>query len=290
MSSENLYMSQAEKEARIEVSKEVVFASNFNFLLAHRGYRQGCIHTILGPAGGGKSTLVKSLLMDIACVLDGRTAGLILSEQSVSSFKDELANFPNIPESAKSIAVVSERDKAVKQFINSHGWIHFVRSFVEKYKCSILVIDNMTTSISFVNEKHQGQNLDNDSIKQIAEDFSIPIVLVYHTSKGISDNHEKMITEHDTKYTGHITSISEFFYILQRFHIEDEIISTIRIAKHRGQPVKDRVFKLIYNQSTQTYLKDVRINGEAFHQFFNDRNESRKPKKKESYSDYNKKF
>lgn len=287
-----LSMCDAEREARLEVQNEVTFKTGYNFLLAHRGYRQGCIHTILGPSGGGKSTLVRSLLVDVAHNLNGRNAGLILSEQTVDSFKNELANLPKLPSEIDSVKIYSECDKNIREFIVKRGWSNVVNAFIEKHNLSILFIDNMTSSDFFTgNGQHGSQNSILQELKNIATEKGIPIVLIWHTKKGIDDDYEQSIKSDDVKYSGKITIISEFFYIMQRFHINGKIFPTLRIVKHRGQPVKDRIFFLNYNEKFMMYSSDRAISSEQFHELFAERREARNvKKKKDSYSSHNKGF
>ena len=67
-----------------ERAGKTFFPSTFQFLLSHNGWRNGKVHTFLGVSHGGKSTLVRTLVIDALCAK--KKVGLVLSEETKVDF------------------------------------------------------------------------------------------------------------------------------------------------------------------------------------------------------------
>lgn len=60
------HMSPEDIDKINELNKKVHFPSKFMFLMAHYGLRLKEVHVLLAPTGAGKSTLAKSLALEIS--------------------------------------------------------------------------------------------------------------------------------------------------------------------------------------------------------------------------------
>ena len=79
-----------EIEVLREMADKVYFKSHFEFIQSHKGYRPKNVHLFMGESHGGKSTLVRSLVMD-ACLSDEAPPVLVwLSEETPHEFLNEL--------------------------------------------------------------------------------------------------------------------------------------------------------------------------------------------------------
>jgi ABC-type proline/glycine betaine transport system ATPase subunit len=83
-----LYFTNDEQQQYDDKTKLVHAHSKLGFLNAHNGLRRGSLHLVLGTTGGGKSTLVRTVLRDIIFNADNQlSVGVWLSEETVEDYK-----------------------------------------------------------------------------------------------------------------------------------------------------------------------------------------------------------
>lgn len=246
--------------------RKTEFNSTFSFLKAHNGWKRGNVHTVLGVSHGGKSTLTRTLIID---ALDSgkRNVSVVLSEENEIDFLIELTDsgFGKY----ENLFVHEELDKtylSVKEYLNR------LEMFLIESQADILFLDNLTTSFCYMDRKVAEQSIVAKALKNLAIKLNIPIVVIAHTGANVTEHYAGMIEMNDIRGSKTIVNLSEFFYILQSFFVGDKRHNTLRIAKHRGQNVVDRMYELFYYPPVKIFGKDEMLKFADLKEIYKNRN------------------
>lgn len=269
-------MSDEKHKALSELSKFWFYPTELDYLGAHRGYRPGLMHLCLAPASGGKSTLVRSKLIDIVkCALaEDENCLLWLTEEKRQDFQMELANIAAsgspLAKKFDKIKIISEMDRELQE-----NWEEQFFEAALTYNARFLVIDNITTSDIYASKRVPEQDEVAKKIKLLGAKTKMAIIVFAHTGASVKHNADSLIDQNDIRGSKTIVNLAEYLYILQQIRINKDIFSTIRITKHRGQTVKDSLFSLNYNASARIYTESPSIDFEEFKKLYSDRNKLR---------------
>lgn len=266
MKIEKGYQSETEMESRVMLANTVNFDSCFKFIAEHNGWREKNIHILLGATSSGKSTLVRSLIVD--AITSGMVVLLWLSEEKIDTFKTEIAFLRMSHEKFNNLILVSEQDGAGKG-----GFIKTIKKLINDFEPDLFVLDNLTTSRFYGSKRPNEQDDILNALKDVISDASIAGLLVCHTSSSVSTNSRKIVNESDVRGTRTVSNISEFFYILQKFRLTQNVptygnqISTIRVLKHRGQTMVSTIYLLEYFPEQRLLGNDKPVDYERFKTF-----------------------
>lgn len=249
-----------------KLREQVYFNSHFNFLKEHNGIRPARLHVFLGTAGAGKSTLARTMLMDLSENLNDKRMLIWLSEETTSEYFAELNEQFN-PSKRNDILFFSEQETELEP----EQLIVEIEKIIIQSKVSILFLDNFTTSKCWGFNVSTQSKFAND-LKRICKKHGVATIIFTHTKKGIGANYEKLIDKDDVKGSSHIVNIAEFFYIIQQFQHNQDKYSTLRIDKSRGQSIKQSMYLLQYNLKSNVYVCDKALNFEKFKELFKGRN------------------
>ena len=245
----------------------VFWKSNFKFLQEHNGLRPSNLHLILGSTHIGKSTLVRSILADLARYNSDYTRCLVwLSEESVKDFTLEFSCIGIPKELIENIRVISEQDIGLSERETAQIFQ------AEASKSSIVIFDNITTSCFYMDKKVEVQSSVATFLKHLVNKVNIPIILVAHTRTGISEGHSFLIEPEDIRGCRSIVNLIEFCYVLQAVRADDKFYPFLRICKNRGQEVSSRLFLLKYNLESRIYSHDKAVSFDFFKDIFKERN------------------
>lgn len=258
-----LETNETEKALFKENREYTAWFSKFSFLLQHNGFRPGGLHTFLGTTGGGKSTLMRSLLIDALKLNPGKTLGVYLSEES----KDDLRASLSVLEGCdfSRAEVVSELDGGPEVF----------RDFVERIfagQYDLVIIDNLTTMNSYNDQKPERQYQVVQFLKKLAVDAGVAIIIVCHTDGKTQDNGNRLLSEIDLRGSKSLVNLTQFLYVMQRFKINENFFPTITIRKYRGHVIEHSLFLLKFNKKTMLFDADVSLPFEEFKKIFKMRN------------------
>jgi energy-coupling factor transporter ATP-binding protein EcfA2 len=262
-------ISGAERERRLGEANNQRFFSAHGLLNEHNGWRDSKLHLFIGPTGAGKSTLTRSLLLDCLVGTNNKfIAGLWLSEETTSEFITEI-NHVKIPDHIGDRVVVESEQEM--EFKTCNNWLLSLKSFIEKNNLDILFLDNITTSIFYNDADSKEQARIARALKKLAQIMDIPIVILAHTSAEITETYPRMINLENIRGSKNLTNMVEFAYIIQPFFHHGEKHVFIRIAKHRGQDVQNRIFKFYYYCNQKIYGKSEPKPFDQFKELFNKR-------------------
>lgn len=84
---EGSYISPNEIDLANELNLSQDFFARYYSLLKHRGFRKGCLHTLVGFSGHGKSSLLRTWILDAAST--GKVL-VLLTEEDIKQYQIEL--------------------------------------------------------------------------------------------------------------------------------------------------------------------------------------------------------
>lgn len=245
-------------------ARKIQVKSNFSFLQEHRGLRLGALHVLMGTAGSGKSTVTRAILSDMLKI-NPDSVYMFLSEESSEDFMVEFINNEVSRENLSKLHIESEQDSGNDNLDEILERVAFVNA-------KVLILDNITTAGFYMDMRPDEQAKVIKKIKDFASKHNIAVLIIAHTKKDVSDNMSRLITENDIRGGSSIVNLANFFYVLQRFELNDIYYPTIRIMKSRGQSVGDRLFYLKYSHQELTYTEDKKIDFKAFKEAYDMRN------------------
>lgn len=272
-------LSRQEADILVEQNEHVEFHSGFEYLRAHSGHRNGCLHLYIGDTHAGKSTLVRSLMLDMSTNFENDDQGaLYLSEESVQQYKTALAyavqNLPDLHvEFLSKFVVVSEVDGLTR---NGDQVIDEIELVSKRLGIRALILDNITTS-KIYQGTFSAQEARVLRLKKIAIERNIPIIIIAHTNTRPGDK-KRMPNENDIRGMKTLPNLAEFLYIIEQCYIDPIVpapdddqglkgkkqISIIHVKKHRNQTMLSKIYRLKYTSTLRVYGGDVPLDFETY--------------------------
>lgn len=260
------------KEEIVSIREKIVttqVGTRLNFLKQHKGMKPGKIHLILGAPGGGKSTLRNTLIMDFLLNNPDKNVCIHLSEESIENFKYDLVDNLFMIPFLDRIRISSEQDNPVDDV--EFEYDELIENIIRN-RAGLFIFDNITTS-EFYGDTPTEQAVSSKKIKQSLVNLNCAVVLLAHTDNTVKQSNKRMIDQNEIRGSKKIVNLCEFLYILQTFFQDDTQYTILRIVKHRGSVVTNKVFRLFFNKETRVYDTDFIIDAETYLEFF------REPKK-----------
>jgi nicotinamide riboside kinase len=248
---------------RLSKKNETIYVkSDFKFIKKHNGFRPGYMHVLLGMTSTGKTTLVRSILKDLY------RAGKIfvwLSEETCESFAASMAKL-GVIESFNNLIFESEIDLNI--------------STIEKMKieienrlvascAKIFILDNITTS-KFYMGQFEDQSNSSKWLKEICNKLKIPFIILAHTRSGLDKG--RLLEPDDIRGDKTLANLAEYFYIIQRMVVKEEIFTLLHVNKSRDHDGAGKIYKLIYNLQERCYSADMELEFNLFKEYYNNRN------------------
>ena len=263
MKIETAFQSKEEMEIRRDLSTTNEWPSQFRFLNVYNGYRRGFAHVFLGNTHAGKSTLVRSLLLDAAMREDARIL-LYLSEESVNDFKTEMAFVGKEVEFLKRISIYSEQDDEPNQDL-----LEVMKALVYQVEPNLVFLDNLTTCFQYNNGGPNTQGAISQGLKRMFSGEGIPWVTFLHTAKGANDP-RRLVTTDDVRGVQSLVNEAQFCAGVNKIEDPDGVVTSIlRILKHRGQTVVDKNYRLNYSTRSRVYTDDNAVNMDRLKEWLN---------------------
>lgn len=258
----------------IEQNQEVHLSSRLGFLKEHRGIRKGKIHLFVGVSGGGKSTLTRTLLLDVTAALKkGKKVGVWLSEETSDELLTQMS-FSGIAHNAQvlmdRIEIYSEQDdENLEKSTEQH--FHELKSFLDDRTIDVLFYDNLTTSNLYADMRPETQKNVLKKIKSYAQKTETAMILIAHSGADAKTNGTRILEGNDIRGSKQPVNLAEYVYILQSFSVSDRKITTLRIEKSRGHTIRHNFFQLRYDSAMRTYIDGRALNFSEFKEIFKNR-------------------
>lgn len=241
----NMAMSPKEREELTTDSKSFFASTSLKHLTGLHGWNAGNIHTVMATTGAGKSTYVRTIIVDFLRHNPDKKILVWLSEVSIKDFKTELARLPeNIK--LENIIAHSEVDSPFNSTIQE------LRESTITEDVDLFIYDNLTTSKVYSNDyKTQVSVL--HQLKQNCALTEIPFVFIIHTKKGIDKYYHRLLTSDHVQGCSDIAQISEFFFVIQNVYVGARIMTHLVLEKYRNKHPRNNIFRLEYNQGLGIY-------------------------------------
>lgn len=261
-------LGKTEQKILLDEKNTTHFNSNFRFLKAHNGFRPGNTHVLLGTSGGGKSTLVRSIIVDLLCNIPKRKVLLWLSEETRLQFLTEF-NYSQFDEYENNdFYIISEMDNE----LSDEGLIRKIEDIVFSKKIDIVVYDNLTTSQMYMGKSVSDQSKASKLLKKMATAWNVPMFVVAHARADITENYNNIINMNDIRGGKDIVNQAEFFYIMQTFFSGNSRMTTLRMVKHRGYLPSDFIYQLNFSAKNRLFFSSDGIPFKKFKEAYKSRN------------------
>lgn len=262
------YAEQDKLDELVEINNKIFFKVRFNFINGHRGLRPGKIHLILGTAGSGKSTLIRSIIGD--CAVDKKVL-LILSEEEIEDFQIASATQGITAKRMKNIHIISELGIPQEIRLNKHKFKKYIEVQVFLLRPDIIVWDNLTTSVTYEMLRPAEQTEYILWLKMLIKNkMRIPIIIVAHTKAGVSDNQPTLIDLDDIRGSKALGNMAEYAYMYQNPTVGGKQYPFIWVRKSRLHRHKG-IFLLTYIKEKNCFIGDQDIEFSKFKIQFNKR-------------------
>lgn len=244
--------------------------SNLNFLKQQRGFRKGLLHTLMAPKGSGKSTLVRSIIIDYLINNPGRRVFVYLSEESVLSLKASMDLYSGylFEGDGSRLYCISEQDQE-ENFSFESLQDHFIKA-IDQEGCDLFIFDNITSSKFYEGRNHEAQSKFITGLKNSTAHCDVATLVIAHTGK--KANQEKLLSGDDVRGSNLITIVTEFLYLSQMVQVGNKKKHFLHIEKHRPCNVANTFFFLEYDEHEMLYKKDRSVNFNEFRDWFKQRN------------------
>ena len=246
----------------------IYLKSRFQFLKKQDGLRPMCLHVLLGTAGSGKSTLSKTIILDVA---KEERVLIWLTEESKNDFLLGYLKLPGARESLANLAFVEEESLSDRYTQNWDGIVTMVNIAIDTHKPALFVMDNITTSVVYESMKIAEHNEFIRYLKFTSKKKQFATLIIAHTGKGIVDSNRRLIGLGDVKGTSALENKAEYFYVYQRICIADQFYPFVRVIKSRYHQ-NNASFFLKFNKFTSGYESDNEVAYTQLESWFTDAN------------------
>lgn len=262
-------------EARlIEDKKFFVPQTGLKFMDDHFGLRPGCIHTLMGSTGAGKSTLMQSLLMTWGKKIE---VLVYLTEENEDRFEKKIfEKNKNSEFLSPNVHLMHEKQILISQPCeNYRAMLQEIEKAIVESSAKILVIDNLTTS-AFYEGKISAAIPILSGFRNLAEHYKIAIFIVVHTRKGVSEMSKGLMEPDDVRGSANISNTSDYFYTFYRVGQttgtgQKVWGSFIFVNKTRDHDTQGNMYTLNYDFSNKTYHSDKQVSFDLFKKFMKDK-------------------
>jgi hypothetical protein len=261
-----LYFTNDEQKEFEESLKEVHFHSKFGFANSTRGFRKGNLHLFIAGTGGGKSTIVRSLVRDILFHPENNPIiGFWFSEESVKEYIMLLSQ--GLPSSERLLRTeaFSEQDNPQVKEKDFFEWLNVVKPHV-------LIFDNITTSKFYEGKGYEAQAAFAAKLKTAIKAINCACLVVAHSDSQQTSQKGGMLDINNIRGAKTICNLCEFAYLVQGIATEKDKYTVIRVAKSRSQNIVHDTYLLQYNPHTFSYMTDTAIPFKRFKELYDQRN------------------
>jgi len=271
-------LSPVETEMLQSEQNTIYFKSNYSFLRNHNGFRPEKMHVFMGVSGGGKSTLVRSLIIDILSCRPRKKILLWLTEETVLQFMTQFSSSGFSDYEEEHLIIISEVDyRLEKKGRNENHVKEGMRRLAEDlsilHNVDIFIMDNLTTARGYDQRIPLEQSDYIHQLKVTMNHWHIPFLIVVHAGGKVNENYQGLLSMNDIAGTKNIVQTAEYFYIMQTFFHDGGRFNTLTITKHRDQALQgSKFYQLVYAAKHGIYAQSKEINFNEFKAAYKKRN------------------
>lgn len=256
------------KDAVIKASK-IQVKTRFNFLQEINGLRTGGITGVLGTTGSGKSTLVKTMIIDT--LKDERALVWLSEETSVDYMMSMIMLGEEIKRDNLAFFVEQDIDQDERQRLKTpQAVLKFIQDRIIESESRFVFFDNLTTSGLYSDFTPSQQSEIVTGLNNFCKEFDICFVAVLHTRKEVNASWPKLIEGEDVRGSAQSFQQAIYFFVLQGFRVGSSFHTFVTIKKARINSAEKLFFKLVYKN--KSYVSDCSCSFEDMNSIFKMRN------------------
>lgn len=245
------------------IVNKTFIGSNFHFIDQINGLRPGCLHLLFGPTHAGKTTIIISILRSLFIKNRDINVGLFLSEEAPIDSKLKFNSMFTVAPRSTNIEIMSELDQNTD--------LLRLKEYISIVQPDVFIYDNLTTSRFYNDMSSKDQFTFINGLKKLCQENNVALLCVAHTG-GQSAFNNKLIDENDIRGSKSVTNLAEHLWALQPLEVGNTKRVFLRVLKHRGYNVKEKLFGLQYNPEKQMISLDEATSFEEFKRIFALRN------------------
>lgn len=255
------------EQAGFEASlREVHFNSNLGFVNSTNGFRRGNMHLFIAGTGGGKSTLIRTLLRDLLFhILNNPIICVWLSEETINEYRTMFALGVPSADRLLNTNAYSEQDSPEANEFYFFEWLEMLRP-------DVFIFDNITTSKFYDGKRPEQQAAFASKLKQMFKKINCVGIVVAHSDSKQTQQNGGMLDVNNIRGSKAICNLTEFAYLFQTIKTPKGTYSILRIAKSRSQNIVHDTYLLNFDPRIMSYSSDTAIPFEKLKEVYNARN------------------
>jgi len=250
-------------------NRSVYYESQFEWLMATYGLRPEMLIGLMGTTGSGKSTLMKSVIAEVA----NKEITLVwLSEETVQEYQAGIRRAAilmdlNAEKCMANLRFIEEKNLDEFFVKDSADLFAMFSDMIIESGAKVVFIDNLSTSNFYTDEIGvKGQGVSAMFLSKVTKKLKITVMYAIHTTKHVHDNMDRLITKEDVRGSQKVVILSEYFYIIQKFTVNEKVYPLMRIDKHRHHQVDKKFYILGFDK--RCYRFDESIEFEFINKIF----------------------
>jgi len=262
---ENIEQRMAKRSKRDILTGIKLFAN-------HNGLRKNKFHLLIAPTGVGKSTFVRTVLIDFIENNPEMKVLLWLTEETREDFEDEFSFGINerVMSNLDNLSVISEQSMTIGE--SGDDVRKYVSEIVDHYDYDLIIMDNITTSKLYLGATPKEQEYSASWLKSLCKN-DLALLGIAHTGGGVTENGSKLLDENDIRGNKTLPNLVEFLYILQPFFVGNRLYQFLITKKHRGQKIHSKYIGIKYDKETSTFKESAYVDFEELKRAFKQRNQ-----------------
>ena len=247
------------------------FPTSVKLFSNHNGLRRNKIHTLIAPTGVGKSTFVRTMIIDFIEHNPDMKVLLWLTEETKEDFEEAFAAgvSKKVLDNMECLSVISEQSMDMTE--TDKDVYRYVDEIVDYYSYDLVILDNITTSKLYLGSKGEGQEYAAGWLKNLCKK-DLALFVVAHAGGSVQENSSKLLDENDIRGNKSLPNLSEFLYILQPFYVGNRLFQFLVTKKHRNQDIGSKYIGVKYDKETGTFKESAFVTFENLKEIFKQRN------------------
>jgi KaiC/GvpD/RAD55 family RecA-like ATPase len=263
MGLDNFTIQQNEIAELRKVHYQTYIKSSWQFISQVHGLRPKCLHLILAPTHAGKTTFVLSLKRDLYLNNQDKKILCYYSEESKADVRTKFAMMFDGDVNADCIDAIYELEEKMPEVA--------LFEYLEIMQPSVFIFDNLTTSKLYNDKNSKAQFEFTVKLKECCQRNNIALICIAHTGD-VTNLKGKLIDENDIRGSKNIPNMAEHLWVLQPIDVGNARRTFLRVLKHRGYDVKNKLFRLGFNSEKQMIHDIMPVDFEEFKKVFALRN------------------